>query len=77
MTPQAAAEASAAGAVRALGKTGKVKPLKIEGPVTLKVRYQFAERAADATTTKVADHKTMIAYGGATYQVLVNLTAII
>jgi len=48
MTPQAAAEASAAGAVRALGKIGKVRPLTIEGTVTLKVRYQFAQRATDA-----------------------------
>lgn len=48
MTPQAAAEASAAGAVRALAKLGRIAPLKIEGPVTLKVRYLFAERATDA-----------------------------
>ena len=58
MTPQAAAEVSAAGAVRALGKIGKVKSLKIEGPATLKVRYQFAERATDAITA-VADAKRL------------------
>ncbi len=51
MTPQAAAEAAAEGAVRALGKIGVVKPLKIEGPVTLKVKYTFAERATDAMST--------------------------
>jgi len=48
MTPQDAAEASAAGAVRALGKISKVRPLTIEGTATLKVRYQFAQRATDA-----------------------------
>ena len=48
MTPQAAAEASAKGAVQSLQKIGRVKPLKIEDPVTLKVRYQFVERATDA-----------------------------
>ena len=48
MTPQAAAEASAEGAVRALKKIGQIEPLRIDGPVTLKVRYQFAERATDA-----------------------------
>ena len=50
MTPQAAAEASAEGAVRALGKVGQIEPLKIDGPATLKVRYQFAERATDAVS---------------------------
>lgn len=48
MTPEAAAEASAAGAVRALDKIGKLTPWKLEGPVTLKVRYLFPERANDA-----------------------------
>ena len=48
MTPQATAEASAAGAMRALDKIGRITPLKIEGPATLEVRYQFAERATDA-----------------------------
>ena len=48
LTPQAAAEAAAEGAVRALGKIGVVEPLKMEGPVTLKVKYTFAERATDA-----------------------------
>lgn len=48
MTPQAAAEASAEGAVRALGKVGHVEPFRMEGPVTLKVRYLFPERATDA-----------------------------
>jgi len=50
MTPQAAAEASAAGAVRALGKVDTLSPLKMDEPVTLKVRYQFPERAADAVS---------------------------
>lgn len=50
MTPQAAAEASAAGALRALDRIGVVEPLRFEGPVTLKVRYQFAERATDAVS---------------------------
>ena len=52
MTPQAAAEAAAEGAVRALGKIGTVvEPLKMEGPVTLKVKYTFAERATDAMSS--------------------------
>jgi len=51
MTPQAAAEASAAAALRSLGKIGEIKPVKMEGPATLKVRYQFAQRATDATAT--------------------------
>ena len=35
--------------MRALGKIGTVvEPLKMEGPVTLKVKYTFAERATDA-----------------------------
>ena len=50
MTPQAAAEASAAAALRALEKTGEVKPMAVEGTATLKVRYQFAERATDAAS---------------------------
>lgn len=50
MTPQAAAEASAAAAVRALAKIPDIAPLKMTGPVTLKVRYQFPERATDAIT---------------------------
>ena len=50
MTPQAAADASASGALRALKKAGLVKPFKMVGPATLKVRYQFAERAADAVS---------------------------
>lgn len=48
MTPAAAARASARGAVRSLERIGKVAPLTIEGPATLKVRYQFPERATDA-----------------------------
>lgn len=48
LTPEAAAEASAAGAVRALDKIGKIQPWTVEGPATLKVRYLFPERAADA-----------------------------
>ena len=48
MTPSAAAKAAADGAARALGKVGTIKPWKIDGPVTLTVRYQFAERATDA-----------------------------
>ncbi len=48
LTPQAAAEAAAAGAVRALEKVGRVKPFVLSGPVTLKVQYTFAERATAA-----------------------------
>ncbi|MGQ9555763.1 MAG: M55 family metallopeptidase [Anaerolineae bacterium] len=48
MTPAAAAEASAQGAVRALAKLGTIRPWRLEGAVTLKVRYQFAERATEA-----------------------------
>ena len=48
MTPPAAADASAAGAVRALGKVDSIQPVKIEGPATLRVRYLFPERATDA-----------------------------
>jgi len=48
MTPQAAAEASAEGALRALKKVNQIKPLKIEGSVNLKVCYEFSERATDA-----------------------------
>lgn len=48
MTPAAAAKASASGAVRALERIGKVAPLSISGSATLKVRYQFPERATDA-----------------------------
>lgn len=48
MAPQAAARASAAGALRALDKAGSMQPWKIDGPATLQVRYQFAQRAADA-----------------------------
>jgi len=51
LTPQAAARASAAAAVRALKKIGTIQPLKVSGPVTLKVRYTFAERATDAMST--------------------------
>jgi len=50
MTPEAAAEASAAGAVRALARIGEIAPLSTEGPATLKVRYTFPERAADAVS---------------------------
>jgi D-aminopeptidase len=50
LTPQAAAAASAAGAVRALSLIGKVQPLELRGPAALKVRYTFAERATDAIT---------------------------
>jgi D-amino peptidase len=48
MTPQAAARASAEAAVRALAKAKVVAPVRIEGPVTWRVRYLFPERAADA-----------------------------
>ena len=50
LTPQAAAEASAAGSVRALAKTGEIQPWRIDGPATLKVKYLFPERATDAVT---------------------------
>ena len=48
MTPQAAAEVSAQGVVRALANVGGIKPMKALEPVTLKVRYLFPERATDA-----------------------------
>lgn len=48
--PRALPPEAAEGALRALKKSGEIKPLKIEDPVTLKVRYQFAERATDAVS---------------------------
>lgn len=67
MTPGAAAEASAAIAPQALAEVGTIKPLKIEGPATLKVRYLFAERAADAIravdgTVRVDERTVAITY---------------
>lgn len=50
LTPQAAAAASARGARRALEGAGRVRPWKIDGPATLKVRYLFPGRAADAVS---------------------------
>ena len=48
MTPGAAAKASAELAGKAALNHSSIKPYIIKGPVTLKVRYLFAERAADA-----------------------------
>lgn len=48
MTPQAAAQASAEGAVRAIKLIGRIHPLTLDGPATLQVRYLFPERATDA-----------------------------
>ena len=53
MHPMAAACASAEGAVRSLQSVGDARPLKIGGPATLKVRYQFAERATDAVSSVI------------------------
>ena len=50
MTPRAAAEASAAGAVHALAGADRAKPWTVDGAATLRVRYLFPERATDAVT---------------------------
>jgi len=48
LTPQAAADAAADGAVHALRLIGQIPPVRIDGQVTIQVRYLFPERATDA-----------------------------
>ena len=50
MTPEAAAEASALGAVRALESIDAVRPYKVSEPSTITVEYLFADRATDAVS---------------------------
>ena len=80
MHPADAARASAAGAVRALGKIGAVRPLTFSGPVDFTVRYLFPERATDAVTVVRGavrvDEKTVRKRFGSVAELLLSMGAL-